>query len=1573
MLNILPIPASDIIQYLNYVFLGIIALCALVGFMRGTLKSGYYMVVSLIIFILGFIFMGPIVNSLMYMDISFMNNVMTSEVPIETPMQYVSQMILESNPDYAFLFTEGSYSLTLVEGIVGFVIGIVYFILLIILSFTVLKIISGIIWLIVRNPLRKKLAKPSGQKKNGKPKYKKNIVSRSIGLGIGAVKGLLYTLLIGFIFAGLASVSTSLKTIASEENEVAVVCIDDTFTVVELMDKTPENENNNQNNNSLDEYSELFELFEGYRDTIPGKVYGCIKFGEYDTTIDEALFDSLFKIKGENGNIRVRSELKKLAKALSNKAIKEIMTDGFDINKLHELNEEDLKELIDTLSELDLVKVVIPVGLEFVAYSGALDEMLGNQSEDFQKTLEEKLPELLKIDYCQEVKSLGYVFVDVIDLLGNDISDLSKLDFFNLEQETLNDIFDGLGDMKLLEVVAPITINYLLNTDAIKKAIESAGFTLEDLGLTQDIDYVAELMNLPNIYEKVVAVGLKRVEGKISFSEVDYTKVEALVESLFTSVIIKNAVPVVATTLTKAYLPDDYKGILPEEELKNVDWEKEFGPVLTAVSLLLKTGILDSEQPMQALLDLNDKDFAEFGKYLSKSQLLCNNMNELLDVLLKSFDFKEVTFVGLDSSKGENWDETEIVSLFKAIKKIATGLNRQLTDLEVEELAISITSSKYIKKNLNNLVNSLTRDIGFELAQLSAEEWTVNEIYTVFKSINIISSLSEGGSIKVESFLKLSDENLSIVLESKLIKGSLKKIIVDRSQPGGDLQLLKGVYEDGIDLNGNLVYSWDDVVIDVNSSISGSTLNITPNSDVVRYIVYKNNRFFTTTINNYSINLNSSDYTYSSNDEFYVKGITKNGELRNTFNAIAALEIENIGSFDIDLRKVVNKKDVLFDSYILTETIVYEIRKYDKDTNANGVLVIPLEYKEGGAGDWHGEDGELNNIIISLDALLGISKSSEPVYITQLTEKIDNVYIENIYQNTDEILLSNIITYTVIDEIKKLNGNGIYIPEQYMSEISPWLNVYGDNKVLVKEGEIARFMSGVYTSLDLSSETKTPVKSINVNTINLNHMVNDHIIDDVLYSEILELTIKNKVLSYGEGSNPTLYIPADYDNPSSKNYIVWENTYNYEGVVVTHGELNHFFEGLHYILAGETTLDNMDSLSYENVFNTDLNSENVIPQDEVLKSKVISETILKKIVLENSGAISVPQSVGLDNDYDRSKWFNEYDENDKIVRRRELANLINALGMMIDTNQMSDLQNLDMYELIDNVLPLFKDDDTLSTILKSYVAAETIKEKVSSVKSFKDETVDKDYVTIAFNNYGKNAQNSSDWYSMDSNGNAQQKELWNLLKGASILLGDQSLTNLEEISMEILINNPDIIPTFDNNCNITSNEIEVMLKSIVMEETFVNVSKKLLEGGGYLSVVIDVPSDVNWYKKDVTGSEEYDLLTFLQSFYIIQDLFNYQNNKDILNTADSISNLNDKQIDTLATGMVISRMFRNNIEKMMNTIFGAAYLAKNPSLSALSTWNSIKFVQADYVGNTKAQAKQKFISSYKTVCAEYNK
>ena len=97
----------------------------------------------------------------------------------------------------------------------------------------------------------------------------------------------------------------------------------------------------------------------------------------------------------------------------------------------------------------------------------------------------------------------------------------------------------------------------------------------------------------------------------------------------------------------------------------------------------------------------------------------------------------------------------------------------------------------------------------------------------------------------------------------------MKKLITTREE----LSILKGVYEDGIDQNGNEVYSWSDKVINVSSSITGSTLKITANSDALRYIIYKNNRYFTSTTDELSIDLNINDYVYNANDEFYVKGV----------------------------------------------------------------------------------------------------------------------------------------------------------------------------------------------------------------------------------------------------------------------------------------------------------------------------------------------------------------------------------------------------------------------------------------------------------------------------------------------------------------------------------------------------------------------------------------------------------------------------------------------------------------------------------------------------------------------------
>ena len=49
MLDVLPFAPELILQYFDLVILGIVLLCALVGFIRGTYKSTYYFIVTLVI------------------------------------------------------------------------------------------------------------------------------------------------------------------------------------------------------------------------------------------------------------------------------------------------------------------------------------------------------------------------------------------------------------------------------------------------------------------------------------------------------------------------------------------------------------------------------------------------------------------------------------------------------------------------------------------------------------------------------------------------------------------------------------------------------------------------------------------------------------------------------------------------------------------------------------------------------------------------------------------------------------------------------------------------------------------------------------------------------------------------------------------------------------------------------------------------------------------------------------------------------------------------------------------------------------------------------------------------------------------------------------------------------------------------------------------------------------------------------------------------------------------------------------------------------------------------------------
>ncbi len=1591
MLNLDP---EQILMYFDLVVLGIILLCAIVGFIRGTYKSIYYFIVTLILIGGGWLLMNPVSKALLKVDLSFLN-LSVEGIAVTTPKDFLLEYIAQSNPNELgwILGQNDSYMQAFIFGIVTVAFRLIWLIVVVILSFTIFRIISGIIWLIIR------------PKKKDKKKKKKTIGSRFGGMGIGTVKGICYSLLLVFLFAGTASVVDSVNLVMNEPQEEALIITGNTASLVELSYE------DTSFSDSLSEYQDILDLLGGYRNTITGKVFGAVEFGKAGS-IDEMMFDSIFSIKGKNGNIQLRRELAIIGKAFSSPAVQEVMNgEDFSIEKLLELDSKDIQDIFDTLSELKFIKVLVPVGVEFVIYS----DVLGEEFDDIKEELKSNFKSIIDVDYAHDIQKVGYAFADLTELLED--QDLSNIDYFNLDSELVESILGHVGDLDLLEVVAPIAVSYVLNMEDVKSAFEEAGISIESLHL-EDLtgkDWQDEIgTNLPQIYSKFKELGIKMVDTQINFDEVDVEKVDSLCKAIFASKILSNAVPVLSNYAIETFLPEEYADIIDTTIFEDVVWETELSSLLSAALVLVKTGvisenvddvnsaiqslsdadiqqlgtyvsksviithhlnpianmifeqagfkegtlqgldeskgetwneteisslffavkdifstgiinsndptsvlssltdeqieslsthlseskfitknlnpivelileetefgkgslqgldeskdekwtkleisslfysikdifdtgIINSDDPTTTLSSLTDEQIEDLSTHLSGSRFITKNLNSIVDMILKETEFGEGTLQGLDESKGETWNKTEISSLFFAVKDIfSTGIINSddptttlssLTDEQIEDLSTHLSESKFVTKNLNSIVDmifketefgegtlqgldeskgekwtkpeisslfysikdifdtgiinsddptatlsSLTdeqiedlsthlsgsrfitknlnpildtvmkntavdftlegldeslnetwskheifsvfksiqilmankiisdstsietfseiedqviedlahsiygsifmrknmsqllesamKNVDIKLATLTKDEWTVTEIDAIFKSIKTISKESEEGEIKVESFLNLNSKDLDTVLQSKLMRDSIKNMLVDMSQPGEELEILKGVEENP----SNNSYVWDDLITSTTLVTNQTNFEITKVQNAQKYFLYGDDIFLgstsETSISKSDILQENASYT-----EYKAKALVESGELRHVFEAISCLKIKDVNQFDLDLKQVVTHEDQMLASYILTETVIDQIRQVAKD---NPDIIIPEEYQEGGAGYWRDyldhqvqKDGELKKLLHALDIALGISISETPVYVNTISA--DSIQLNQLIDHKDEVLSSDIMFATVVEKIKEQNGS-LIIPSDYMSgDYTLWNHRTKDGEIV--RGELYRLLDAAQYIVDFENNNSI---NIDVDHIYLNDIILHQ--DEILYSKILSATFANNITSLKDDG--TLTIPEKYlnENFSSAEYNSWENEYN-QGQATSYGELSRLLNSLNAALS----IEQNPNMTIQEIDANHIHIHTIIENRSViLYSDIMTATIVNQIKNIENESLTIPNKYQND---DITPWENQYvnhsvSSKDAIVTEEgELSRLLNAIqiALHITEDSESDLNNI---------------------------------------------------------------------------------------------------------------------------------------------------------------------------------------------------------------------------------------------------------------------------------------------------------
>lgn len=1589
MLNILPLPVNDILLYLNLFFIALILIGGIIGFVRGTRKSLVHLLSWVVLFVIGILLMKPILKMVLNYDLSSFGW-SVSGININTLNQFLQDFLVTTNPD---LFTpemlvEGTNVYALLVGIINFVYKIVYWLVWLILSMIFTRLINFIVWIFVKPKkiiIRGKKRRP-----------KKTLGTRFGGLGIGAFRGLLCTLLIGFILAGVSSIASSLNTISSDESDLTVVCVDD--KIVLLSDSSSTNDIDSY----IDEYSEIIDLLEGYRSTVPGQIFGVLKFGEEKTPVDEQLFDYFFSIESNTGSLRIRAELVKVANALNNDAVKTLLSNGFDLETIASLDRDSLIEVIDIISSLDTIKVVVPVGLDLIMYTDILADQLGNEFGDIKQALVDNIEKFNNINYGNDIQKLGYALVDVVDLFGSGITDITTVNFLELDVQKVEKIFNELSEMQLLDLVAPIAVTYLLSTEEIKNAIAEAGFTLEDLKIEELLKEKEDLFShefkmIPKIYEALVATGISYNEETISFENINPDKMDGLVNTLFDSYIIDNSISVVASTLYTSFMPDEYKDIISLEELKSTNWKEEFSPLLTAAAILLQYNIIDSEDPLATLSTIDDEDFERIGSYLAKSNLIFGHMNEIIDLVIDSLEIEGLELSSLDSESGETWSEKEVVSIFKAVKvivksgiltsedplesmkslsnetidelalnlsssifftknlgsvvdqlmsslstditlegldesngeewdyleinsllktiKVFADINilgdnplesiKTMTDSTIQELAENISNSNYITKNLNNLLDGFDDELGITIENLAKEDWTKNETYSVFKSITIIASMVDGDTVNIENFLNLSEKDLDIILESKLLRNSLKSLLVDKAKEGGELELLKGVYEE------ETYYTWDDQVDKAISNINSGTLQITNVVGARKYIIYKNGIYFTSVSDNSPINLQTIEgYEYSTLDKFNVVAIKTYGELRCVFNAITCLEINDVENFDIDLRNVINKKDTLFESYILVETLIDQIRKLSKD-NPDGMLIIPEEFKENGTGNWRdldGNVGELSKIINALDIVLGISTSIDPVLIS--TINTDNISLKTIVDQKDDILASSIISYTIVDLFQESTSSSeIVLPSEYSSDdYSPWL----DN------GDIKGELSIIFDIINEVVELPDSGFEIDVETISMKNIITNK--DNILKSAVLTATLVNIINDLGTDSGSSsaiLTIPDDLKisdtNSWQTDYNKWKNIYNSDGTVKQAGELSKLINSLDLAL-GITSND--VEIDITNISEEDISLKRIVDnRTEVFESDILTVTVVELIksinTAEEPNNIIIP--IEYQNDYE--VWRGSDGELCVILETLDVIGLIPATGIDVDVSSI-------------NIASLMTNKEKL---IKSVILTATIADKITGMSDVL--SIPDDYII--------NASNPS-WENDYNNWKGQEGELYKIISGLEYALIDTNINvdsiDLDNISLKNIINNK-----------------ENVFKSAILTNTVID-SIKDLSSSGAITVPVELNENAEWIGAD---KELFNILDAIDAMDIIPtNGFNIDVNTLTINSILS-------HTDTILKSIILSATIINMINDLDTVItIPTEYQINNSSPSweiDYEEWRTKdelkKFINAISVALTESETK----------------
>lgn len=786
----------NILTQIDWVFYIILIIAVLFGFLRGFKKSLFNFIVMAIFYVVFFITLNTMVDTLWSMEIGFLGSVFSnidSSLSNFQSFENDYQSIIQVFFNNSFDFTQAEMD-ALAIGIMQFAIKIIWAIAYFTVILLIYKLITGLIRLIfVKN-------------KNGK--------KRLMGGIVGGLNGAMAVFVTLIILGGTVSfIESASVLLPSDDQGAETLSFNPRSTIYDLNQSLIPQASVRQMSESdplisQDNVDMINDLVDGYNNNIIVKIANGIQV-DSEFNQDEKvplhinLFDQVLSFEYEDQPIALRHELSIFLNAY---AVIEASEFG-ETGEITDIEGGDIRMAFSYLESSVLLPTVMPIAIKYLA-------------EENEITLSISDADLYDYDYSEEIGRLSTIIAGVFDLLNEaDVSIDEDGNEVTIDQAWVNDIFLDVSNSRIV----------LLATEAfLVPAIQDGDGTLSQLiEIDADFDWSNEYLALGNILGEMV-------NADVSISTIESAEADTLLAtfSQIDPTVLLNSSIITEALINILNQETDIEGLEVLSVPNNITWKSTDTVTGELEYILLAVQAIMSEQ--------SDFQFDALGV-----DLLNTLTQPTIDALLDSYIIRatitdqvsslELGSIDLsvpdDALDGQDYyTKEELSALIESIKVLYSDLDTfdldTLFTMDSAEYA-TLFQSTIIRATITDQL--LTYDLGANALVIPSDVYESPEMIGSQDLIDLMVAIkviySDIDTFDIDVLYDLDPEDKDTMFTSKIIRATITDNLESFDLGTFSLVIKDDLYDTADYLSKNEMILLMDAIALISSDVDGFTVD----------------------------------------------------------------------------------------------------------------------------------------------------------------------------------------------------------------------------------------------------------------------------------------------------------------------------------------------------------------------------------------------------------------------------------------------------------------------------------------------------------------------------------------------------------------------------------------------------------------------------------------------------------------------------------------------------------------------------------------------------------------------------